>query len=222
VAARSSDEGAPFTVLFVCTGNICRSPLAERVTEAYLAAALGPEASAIRLRSAGTRAVVGSGVHPDSAAVLTALGGDARGFAARQLTEEIACEADLTLALTREHRRSALKRAPRGLARTFTLVEAADLASRIPFATVLPGETFPDRCRSLVREMAAGRGRRSSDARDDIPDPVGRDAEVHQDVGQVIADGIVRLFGRLTDLSSTHRLADRRVEAPMPEFLGRY
>jgi protein-tyrosine-phosphatase len=222
VAARSSDDGAPFTVLFVCTGNICRSPIAERVAGAYLTAALGPEAAAIRLESAGTRAVVGAGVHPDSATVLAALGGSDHGFAARQLTDGMTGEADLVLALTREHRRAVLRREPRGLSRTFTLLEAADLASRVPFSAELPGATFPDRCRSLVREMAAGRVRRSSDARDDIRDPVGQPAEVHQDVGQAIADGIVRLFGRITDLSLTYQLADRRFQEPLADILGRY
>jgi protein-tyrosine phosphatase len=221
VEAHRPDRDAPFTVLFVCTGNICRSPVAERVARAYLDAVLGPEASAIHLGSAGTRAVVGSAVHPDSAAVLTGLGGDARGFAARQLTDGLVLGADLTLALTREHRRAALKRAPRGLSRTFTLLEAADLASRVPFETELPGATLAERCRALVREMAAGRVRRFSDARDDIPDPVGQPAAVHQDVGQTIADGIVRLFGRLTDVSSAHMSRDRRVEAPVAEVLGR-
>jgi protein-tyrosine-phosphatase len=221
VEAHRPYRDAPFTVLFVCTGNICRSPVAERVARAYLDAVLGPEASAIHLVSAGTRAVVGSAVHPDSAAVLTALGGDAHGFAARQLTDGLVLGADLTLALTREHRRAALKRSPRGLSRTFTLLEAADLASRVPLETELPGATFAERCRALVREMAAGRVRRFSDARDDIPDPVGQPPAVHQAVGQTVADGIVRLFGRLTDLSITHMARDPRFEEPLVAVPGR-
>jgi protein-tyrosine-phosphatase len=221
VPVRSPDEVAPFTVLFVCTGNICRSPIAERVAKAYLEAALGAEAADFRLESAGAQAVVGAGVHRDSAAVLTSLGGDARGFAARQLTEDLARDVDLVLALTRGHRRSVLKRAPRGLARTFTLLEAADLASRVPFGTDLQGTNLPDRCRSLVREMAAGRTRRSSDVRDDIPDPIGQPAAVHEDVGQTIADAIVRLFGRFTELSLTGQLRDRRIEESLAGFTAR-
>jgi protein-tyrosine-phosphatase len=221
VADLNPDGAAPFTVLFVCTGNICRSPIAERVAAAYLRAALGPEASGVRLGSAGTRAVVGAGVHPDSVAVLTSFGGASDGFTARQVTDELAQNADLILGLTREHRRAVLKRAPRGLSRTFTLLEAADLASRVPFESEVPGGTFPDRCRSLVKQMAAGRAHRASDGRDDIPDPVGQSPAVHQDVGQAIADGIVRLFGRLTDLSSDHLQRDGRFEAPVEELLRR-
>ena len=201
---------APFSVLFVCTGNICRSPIGERVTRSYLDAVLGPDAARVRLESAGTRAVVGSGVHARSAAVLTSLGGSIDGFAARQLTDDIAVAADLTLGLTRNHRHAVLKRSPRGLARTFTVLEAADLAALIPADAELPGATFAERCRSLVRAMAAARSRRSSDVRDDIPDPIGEPAGFHEEVGDAIADGIVRLFSRFADLSAAPLLARAR------------
>ena len=201
---------APFTVLFVCTGNICRSPIAERVTRSYLDAVLGPDAARVRLESAGTRAVVGSGVHPRSAAVLTALGGDSGGFAARQLTDDMAAAADLTLGLTRSHRHAVLTRFPRGLARTFTVLEAAALASLVPVDAELPGATFAERCRSLVRELAVARAHRSSDVRDDIPDPVGEPEDFHEEVGDTIADGIVRLFSRFADLSAIPRVVRGR------------
>lgn len=221
MALHRSADGAPFTVLFICTGNICRSPLAERVTRAYLDAALGSDAVNLRLESAGTQAVVGSGMHPDSAAVLTALGGDPTGFAARQLTDELAVASDLTLGLTRAHRRAALKRAPRGLSRTFTLLEAAGLASLVPADADLEGATFADRCRSLVREMAKARARRASDAYDDIPDPMGQPADFHEEIGDVIAEGVVRLFSRFVELSSVAPVLDRREEASAFFLSGR-
>ena len=199
---RAVEGESPFGVLFVCTGNICRSPIAERLTRAFLDEAVGADAALVRIQSAGTRAVVGSGVHPDSSAVLTSLGGDPGGFIARQLLDEYAAAADLTLTLTRAHRRSVLNRAPRALSRTFTLREAADLASLVPGDVELPGETFPDRCRSFVREMAAARARRATDAHDDIADPIGQPASVHAAVGDEIADGVLRLFGRLAVLSA--------------------
>jgi protein-tyrosine phosphatase len=193
-------------VLFVCTGNICRSPLAERVTRAYVAAVLGADAACLRLESAGTRAVVGSGVHPRSATVLTALGGDHGGFVSRQLTDGMAIDADLTLALTRAHRHEVLKRSPRGLSRTFTLLEAAELAALVPEDAELPGATFTERCRSLVRLMAAARARRSSTAQDDVPDPIRESEAFHEEVGDAIAAGVVRIFSRFADLSSTARV----------------
>src|SRR5687768_14982949 len=105
-----------FTVLLVCTGNMCRSALGERLGRAYLEELLGERASAIRLTSAGVQAVVGSAMHPDSALVLSGLGADAGDFVARQFVESMAAAADLTLTLTRGHRRDVLHGAPRVLA----------------------------------------------------------------------------------------------------------
>jgi len=62
-------------VLFVCTGNICRSPTAERLTCAFATEhGLGLDAS-----SAGTRAVIGYGMEPTAAEVLRSMGGDPEG-----------------------------------------------------------------------------------------------------------------------------------------------
>ena len=62
-------------VVFVCTGNICRSPLAER-----LAAHLDPHTS---FASAGTHAMVGSDMDAGMAAELSRLGGDPSDFSPR-------------------------------------------------------------------------------------------------------------------------------------------
>ena len=214
------DEATGFRVLFVCTGNICRSPIAERTAQALLDKTLGPAAAYLQLESAGTHALVGHEVHPHSSHVIRALGGDASGFAARQLTDQMAVRADLTLALTRSHRHAVLKRAPRGLSRTFTLVEAADLVSSVPLHADLPGTTFADRCRSLVREMAEARSRRRSDVKDDIADPIGEPAAFHEDVGGIIAHAIVRIFGRFVELSGAVPALDRVPDASAAYFLS--
>src|SRR3954463_14446478 len=120
-----------FTLLLVCTGNICRSALAERLGRAYLAQGMGEDASQGRIVSAGTRAVVGSEMHPDSALVLQGLGAEAGDFRARQFVDGVATDADLVLTMTRAHRQHVLERAPRVLARTFTVREAADLLARL-------------------------------------------------------------------------------------------
>ena len=104
--------------------------MAERLGRAFLAQVMGPDAEQVRIISAGTQAVVGSAMHPDSALVLRGFGAEAGDFRARQLTEGMAAEADLILTMTRAHREHVLERAPRALARTFTLREAADLLSR--------------------------------------------------------------------------------------------
>src|ERR687886_239183 len=109
MSTKSARKWDPIRILFVCTGNICRSALAERLGRAFLDEALGRKATLIHLESAGVRAVVGSEMDPDSALVLEGLGGDAAGFEARQFEAELATHADLILAMTREQRRLVLE-----------------------------------------------------------------------------------------------------------------
>ncbi len=110
-------------VLFVCTGNICRSPTAERLTCAFAAEhGLGLNAS-----NAGTRAVIGYGMEPTAAEVLRSMGGDPEEFRARQLSPAIVGDADLILTMTTRHRDRVLSESPQAMRRTFTLLEAGRL-----------------------------------------------------------------------------------------------
>ena len=77
-----------FSILYVCTGNICRSPLAERLLTMRLDAALGQRSSVFGVTSAGTHGWDGSEMDPAAASQLIRLGGDPAGFTGRQLTPE--------------------------------------------------------------------------------------------------------------------------------------
>jgi protein-tyrosine phosphatase len=158
-------------VLFVCTGNICRSPTAERLATAYGARL---ELPGFRASSAGTRAVVADPVHPDAALVLEKLGGDASNFAARQLTARIASDADLVLTMTRAHRDAVLELAPHRLHTTFTLSEASRLVSECDARS--------------VADLAALRPQLVVDETSDILDPIGRGPEYYSTIGSQIAD----------------------------------
>jgi protein-tyrosine-phosphatase len=201
--ARHWSPDLTFSVLFVCTGNICRSAMAERLARAVLDESLGGDAGVITVHSAGTQAVVGSAVHPDSALVLAGFGGDPAGFVARQLVDDMVIDADLTLTLTRTHRRAVLKAAPRALSRTFTLREAASLVDLVGADADLSAGTYADRCRVLVKAMAAARSKRTSDAADDIADPIGHPVQVHQEVGEAIVQALLPVFGRIVSLRTS-------------------
>ena len=158
-------------VLFICTGNICRSPTAERLAIAYADQHAIPHISA---SSAGTRAVIGHGIHHDAANVLEQLGGDPTGFAARQLTTKIAAAADLIVTMTSAHRDLVLEGAPRQLQRTFTLTEIARLASLVGA--------------ERIGDLAALRPHMSASQIPDVPDPIGQSSEIFAAVGLQIAE----------------------------------
>ncbi|MGK5172098.1 hypothetical protein [Geodermatophilus sp. CPCC 205761] len=178
-------------LLFVCTGNECRSPVAESLARAWARDALGadPGSADVHVSSAGLSATAGRPMDAHSATVLASYGVRPGDFRARAFTPELADAADLVLTMTRAQRREVLGSTPRGLRRTFTLREAADLLLRADLAGMSrlpPDARVHDLCRRLD---AARAGRGASDA-DDIADPVGRAASVHRDVVDAIATAL--------------------------------
>src|SRR3954451_3738153 len=195
--AGAQERAGVFTVLFVCTGNICRSALAERLGRAYLEDALGEDADLVGLTSAGTGAVLGSAMHPDSGLVLEGLGGQAAGFVARQVEAPAVAEADLVLTMTRQHRRTVRQLLPRALNKPFTRREAAGIAGHLDGEVA--GADFAERPRALVRQLAGARSRRSGED-DEVPDPIGLPLEAHQEAGELIAEALLPLLGRIVAL----------------------
>ncbi len=172
-------------VLFVCTGNICRSPTAERVTRAF---AVKHGLSRLTASSAGTRAVVGYGMEPTAAEVLRTLGGDPKGFRARQLSPANVDDADLILTMTTRHRDKVLAASPRAMRRTFTLLEAGRLLA-IPMAA-----------ETVVQRLAQARGQQTHGERvDDIGDPIGLDDGTFEAVGAQVVEALRPLLHALAE-----------------------
>lgn len=161
-----------FRVLHVCTGNICRSPIAEHLMRAGLQARLGEAAHRVVVESAGTWGHSGSPMEPFALQILSDHAVDGVDFRARELAAEHVAGADLVLAATREHRASAVVLHPRAAVRTFTLREFDRLVTMVDPA-VLPAGDVGERGRAMVRAAAAARGRsRPDDPRDDdLADP---------------------------------------------------
>ncbi|TSE00470.1 hypothetical protein FOS14_08665 [Skermania sp. ID1734] len=161
-------------ILFVCTGNICRSPTAERLADAHAISGLHTE-------SAGIHAVVGHPIETTAAAVLESMGADSKNFSARRFVPAMAKDADLILTMTLEQRASVLSQAPMALRKTFTLTEAASLVES-------GARTVP--------ELSAARPRIRVPAAD-ILDPIGGDAEVFKATANAIAGSLSTLLSGL-------------------------
>jgi protein-tyrosine phosphatase len=199
VGTVTSPDGAdtPFGVLFVCTGNICRSPMGDRLLAAGLRKHFGDEAAAVDVRSAGTWGRDGAPMEEYAAEAVIERGGDPSGFAARELRDFHVGEAGLVLGATRDHRAAAVTMVPRASAWTFTLPEFARLAAAVD-ASTLPrplAERFP----ALVKAAAAKRGlvRPASPDDDDVKDPYGRSREVFAVCADAVAGPVDQILAVL-------------------------
>lgn len=155
----------PQSILFVCTGNICRSPIAERI----LRTLAGTAGVAVTVTSAGVGAQNGAPMHPLSVEVLDEHGYDAAGFEAHYLRPQILDGADLVLTMTREHRAACQRTTPARWKRMFTLNEFVELVGELDGAGL-----------STVIES---RARIDTNAeRLDIVDPMGQPKEAFERV----------------------------------------
>jgi protein-tyrosine phosphatase len=162
-------------ILFVCTGNICRSPYAERRLRQLL-----PDAG-VRIESAGTGAVVGSGIEDETREQLRRLGADVTDFRARQVTPQLLEGADLVLTMTRVQRGEVARLRPASMRRCFALGDFADLCrGSNSWRPIVPAQPWLDQ---VVAEAAAARGtvapRDPGDV--DVVDPYGRSARTHEE-----------------------------------------
>ena len=197
-----------FTVLMVCTGNICRSPLAEQLLRAQAAAANLP----ITVSSAGTGAMVGREMTAQAAELSTQYGALSTDHAPTQLTESIIAGADLILTATREHRAAVVSMHPKAIRRTFTLTQFARLAPTLvalasensstpptplvelvetstPTTPAEPAKSPTDHLKSLLTYAAVARSLISpptDPTDDDITDPYKQSQSVYDKVAAEI------------------------------------
>ncbi|WP_427016765.1 low molecular weight phosphatase family protein [Pseudarthrobacter sp. P1] len=179
---------APFRILVVCTGNICRSPMAERLLAAGLDK-LAPRQFAIT--SAGTQAMVDWNMVPQVQGLLRVFGADPEHFAARLLTPQILKDQDLVLTMTRAHRSRVVELAPSLLLKTFTLRELARLLPGVQVDAPTPAE----RWRAALRPAARLRSRApGSPGDDDVVDPYGRGDATYQEMSHQLAPAVRTLL----------------------------
>ncbi|MFT4248565.1 MAG: low molecular weight protein-tyrosine-phosphatase [Pseudomonas sp.] len=102
-------------VLFVCIGNICRSPSAEVLMRNAL------QGRDIQVSSAGLGALVGRGIDPLAQELLIEHGLDGSDHKARQVEPRLLSAADLILVMERRHLKNIAEQAPEVSGKTFLL-----------------------------------------------------------------------------------------------------
>jgi protein-tyrosine-phosphatase/tRNA A37 threonylcarbamoyladenosine synthetase subunit TsaC/SUA5/YrdC len=132
------------SILFVCTGNTCRSPMAAAIARHLLEK--HPPSVPTRVESAGVAAGEGMPMTPEAAEVLREMGIDPGSHRSRPLTREMVREADVIYAMTRSHLDAIRALAPQGAARASLL--NAD-GSDIPDPLGGPREVYRETARRL-------------------------------------------------------------------------
>ncbi|MEV1332568.1 phosphotyrosine protein phosphatase [Micromonospora costi] len=199
----------PFTVLHVCMGNICRSPMAERllalaVRERLTRRGLDPAGAdgLVHSHSAGTGGWhAGEEMNPPAARQVTARGGDVEGFAARKLRSDHIDAADLVLTATADQQEYVVALRPDAAARTFVLGEFGRLLGAVDTAGLPPAEATPDavHARGVALVAAAHDARRGATplAADDLDDPWGRGDQCFSRVADEIEETVQPLAAAL-------------------------
>lgn len=179
-----------FRLLLVCTGGICRSPLAEQLFRRDFAAR-----SDVVFASAGLEAMAGTPMDDRSADISRRLGGDPRGAVGKGINAPVVGGADLILVMTQDQLQDLTRRYPPATRKAFTLLQLVGILAGMS-ATEPSAQTAPDRLRSLVE--AASRQRYLAGAGPfDIADPYRRDDELNEQVGAVIHDAVRAVSHRL-------------------------
>jgi len=180
-------------VLFVCTGNICRSPMAEGFLQRRLAeASAGSLDGRVRIHSAGTRATLGRS--PREVLVAAAdFDVDLSGHRSRQLDAGLLADADLVIGMAREHVREAALTGAGAFAKSFTLREllrrAADTGGPRYGESLSDWLVMVGAGRTTAELMGASRA-------DDVSDPYGGPQRGYN-ASAVVIDELVNTLAQL-------------------------
>lgn len=137
VSQQTLQRLANLSLVFVCTGNTCRSPMAEAMCRHQLAARLGCspgelEDRGVLISSAGLSAMMGGRPTPEAVAVMSAMGIDLASHESQPLGAQLIRHADVIWTMTQAHRNTILSEYPEAAGRVHLLsVDGADVADPI-------------------------------------------------------------------------------------------
>jgi protein-tyrosine phosphatase len=172
----AAEPAQTFDVLFVCTGNLCRSPTAEALARRELRRYPG---APLRFRSAGTHAVEGNPAAGRSVAAAAERGASLERHYARELNRRRVRSSHLILCMAAEHRPGVLGLDRSAARRTFLIAAFARAASQWSWLADSPAELV-DLAAEHLRELPG----------DDIEDPLGRSPEAFAACAERL-DGLV-------------------------------
>lgn len=192
-------------ILTICSGNVCRSPLAAQILQSRL------DSAKFQTESFGTSVMVGDHMPEEAQRISRRLGvTGAEEHRAVALTPDAVSRADVILGMERRHRRKAAQLHPTAARSAFTLLEFAHIVSEISdeqltalFQNNFDAKTMEleavARMRGVVSRLATGRLY-------DIEDPYGRSQQVFERSAKQIetaVDHIVAFFDRTAELTKS-------------------